>query len=239
MLSKIFDAYRMRVGEAGDVSEEIQRAGNISLFAPPHGRQQSDFNQLAQRTLGLRTESRGAILCLASSTRGEGASFVSYTLAVSLAQVYKQKVAWIDANFHSPQQALEGPGRTSFGTLLQDPQLVRSIPIDANPFLVPGGENLMASRGAVASANYRRVLDEMAQRFDFVILDLPPILDSSETGIMALGGDGLLLVIEQKFLKWEIVEHGVQKLRDKGVNVLGTVINRREFALPKVIYDRL
>ena len=46
-------------------------------------------------------------------------------------------------------------------------------------------------------------------------------------------------MIEQKFLKWEVVEHGLRALRDKGVQVFGSVINRRTFALPKIIYDRL
>ena len=56
---------------------------------------------------------------------------------------------------------------------------------------------------------------------------------------MAAGADGLLLVIEQKYLKREIVEHGLRILQDKGVQVLGTVINRRQYLLPKIIYDRL
>ena len=46
-------------------------------------------------------------------------------------------------------------------------------------------------------------------------------------------------LLNKKFLKWEIVQHGVDVLREKGVQVLGSVINRREFVLPKIIYDRL
>ena len=91
----------------------------------------------------------------------------------------------------------------------------------------------------MAATNYQDVLAELSARFDFVIVDIPPVLDSPETGLMALGGDGLLLVIEQQYLKWEIVSHGLQMLRGKGVQVLGSVINRRKFTLPKVIYDRL
>lgn len=56
---------------------------------------------------------------------------------------------------------------------------------------------------------------------------------------MAAGADGFLLVIEQKYLKVEVINHGIQGLRDKGVHLLGTVINRRTYDLPKVIYDRL
>ncbi len=80
---------------------------------------------------------------------------------------------------------------------------------------------------------------ELNQIFDFVILDLPPVLKSTDTALIGRNTDGLLLVVEQKFLKWEVINHGVDSLREKDVKILGSVINRREFELPKVIYDRL
>jgi len=49
----------------------------------------------------------------------------------------------------------------------------------------------------------------------------------------------MMLVIRQRFLKREVVGHGIDSLRAKSVNVMGAVINRRTFDLPKVIYDRL
>jgi Mrp family chromosome partitioning ATPase len=240
-LSKIFDAYRMKTAEkaAVDPRREVAGAGSIALFPRPKPQQQEEFNRLAQRTLSLKTPGRGAVIALASSTSGEGASYVSFQLAMSLAQVYGQKVAWVDANFLSPQAALDRPGIVSLGSLLEDPGSVSHFGPVGNPFLIAGGRKLMGARGLVAAKNYNDVLEGLGAIFDFVILDLPPALDSSETGLMAQAANGLLLVIEQKFLKWEIVEHGVELLKNKGVNVLGTVINRREFALPKLIYDRL
>lgn len=240
-MSKIFDAYRMKKAEVPSVDPHrgVSGAGSIALFPRPKPQQQEEFNRLAQRTLGLKSAGSGAVIGVASSTAGEGASFVSFQLATSLALVYGQKVAWVDANFHSPHPALDRPGLVSLGSLLQDPDLVGQLGPMVNPYLISGGKSLRESRGLVAATNYSRVLEGLGASFDFVILDLPPVLDSTETGLMAQGANGLLLVIEQKYLKWEIVEHGVELLKNKGVNVLGTVINRREFALPKLIYDRL
>lgn len=238
-MSKIFDAYRLKSATPTDPAEQVRQAGAPELFPAPRERQRADFSQLAQRTLALQTGPGGAVIHMASTTSGEGASFVSFNLAMTLAQVYAKKVAWIDANFLSPQRTLAGPGRVTFASMLQDPGCVASLPAGTNPFLIPGGEGLKRATGLVAAANYADVLAGLSARFDFVIVDLPPVLDSPETGIMAADGSGLLLVIEQDFLKWEIIEHGVESLRNNGVHVLGTVINRRRFALPKVIYDRL
>ena len=240
-MSKIFDAYRMKTAEsaAPDHEADLARAGAVELFPAPSPRQQNDFAQLAQRALDLKGPQRGAMISLAASTAGEGASYVSYNLAVSLATIYAQKVAWVDANFLSPQTKLAGHGRVDLVSLLQDPEQATAAPFQGNPALVPVGPDLNRARGLVAGGNYRRALEKLAFRFDFVVVDLPPVLDSADAILMAAAGDGLLLVIEQKYLKWEIVEHGLELLRDKGVNVLGSVINRREFTLPKIIYDRL
>jgi Mrp family chromosome partitioning ATPase len=238
-VSKIFDAYRKKVGDLSNLSLEIGKAGSISLYPSPEGSQMDDFNKLANRLLGLRLENRGAVLAFGSSATGEGASFVSYNTALYLATVYHQKVAWIDANFMSPQKKLLGQNRNTFSSLLREPEKVDDLIASDNPILIPGGGNLQEARGLLADRNYGDLLRNFSRRFDFVILDLPPVLNSTDTALMAAGADGFLLVIEQKFLKVEVIEHGIQGLRDKGVHMLGTVINRRTYELPKVIYDRL
>lgn len=238
-MSKIFDAYRKKVGDLSDLSLEIGKAGAISLYPSPEGSQKDDFNKLANRLLGLRLENRGAMLAFGSSTTGEGASFVSYNTAFYLATVYHKKVVWIDGNFMSPQKKLLGQGCNTFSSLLREPEKVDDLVALENLLLIPGGRDLQEVRGLLADKNYGDLLRNFSRRFDFVILDLPPTLNSSDTALMAASVDGFLLVIEQKFLKLEVIEHGIQGLRNKGVHMLGTIINRRTYELPKVLYDRL
>ncbi len=238
-MSKIFDAYRKKVGKMSDISLEIGKAGSVSLYPFPDGNQLDDFNKLANRLLGVRREDRGNILAFSSSASGEGASFVSYNTALFLASVYHQKVVWVDGNFLSPQVKLLNHGDHTFSSLLHDPDYVDDLIAADNPLLIGAGRGLQKARGLLADRRYRQLLDRLSHRFDFVILDLPPVLASTDTALMAAAADGFLLVIEQKFLKVEVIEHGIQGLRDKAVNLLGTVINRRTYDLPKVIYDRL
>jgi len=238
-MSKIFDAYRKRAGASVDLTQEIGRAGAVSLFPAPVERQQADFNQLANRVLSLRSESRGAVICFAATASGEGASYVSYNAAMALAQTYRQDVVWIDGNFLSPQAKLLDRNQPTFSTMLQDPEQVDNLVVDGNPLLLGAGPNLTGSKGLLAGVKYVEMLGRLTRRFDFVIMDLPPVLETRDSALMAAGGDGMLLVIEQKYLKREIVEHGLRILQDKGVQVLGSVINRREYLLPKIIYDRL
>jgi len=238
-MSKIFDAYKKQAGKSLDLTQQVKRAGIFTLFPPPAGPQQDDFDRLANRILHLRLRDRGIALAFASSSSGEGCSYVSYNAAMVLAQDYGKKVAWIDANYVSPQARLMDHSAVSLVELLEDPDRVDSLLIDSNPFLIPGGTDLRGSKSLFADERYAALVNSLVRRFEFVIMDLPPVLENPDTPLIATGCDGMLVVIEQKFLKWEIVEHGIQALRDKGVEVLGSVINRRKFVLPKMIYDRL
>lgn len=238
-MSKIYEAYRKRVGDDPDLSIELGRAGTVALYPMPHATQQAEFSQLANRLLDHKREDRGAVIAFASTASGEGASFVSYNTALMLATVYHQKVCWIDANFQTPQKALAHAEGPSLATLLQNPERLAELRPAGNPTLVPGGLNLQAVRGLFADQKCQDLVRGLSARFDFTLIDLPPVLSTSDTALMATTTDGLTLVIEQRFLKREIIGHGMEALRAKSVRVLGAVINKRSFDLPKVIYDRL
>ncbi len=238
-MSKIYEAYRKRVGDHAELSLEIGRIGAVALYPMPDATQQAEFSQLANRLLGLKQEDRGAVVAFASSAAGEGASFVSYNAAMILATVYHQKVAWIDANFQSPQKGLAHVDGPSLATLLQQPDRLADVRPMGNPTLIPGGANLPAVRGLFADEKCQDLMAALSARFDFTIIDLPPVLGTTDAALMAAATDGLTLVIEQRFLKREIIGHGMEALRAKSVRVLGAVINKRSYDLPKVLYDRL
>jgi len=238
-MSKIFDAYRKRDGVVSDLSAELSPVDSYEVFPHPAPKQQDEFTRLAAQLQALGNRQRGTVLCFASSVHGEGSSFISYHTARFLAKSYQKKVAWIDCNYLRPQLELQGQGRLSFADLLQDPQRVHMLSSVDSITLIPGGAQLNSMRGKFSSDGYTDLLTELSQSFDFTIIDLPPVLTAHDAASMAAKTDGMLLVIEQKFLKREIIEHGLQGLRSKGVPVLGSVINRRSFELPKYIYDRL
>ena len=238
-MSKILKAYKKQLASGSHPHSQAGAIGFKPLFPAPKAAQQNDFNQLANRILGLRTGHQALTIGFTATTSGEGTSFVSFNTAVNLAQVYNQKVVWIDCNFMSPVDELNHDHGLKFSSILENHNLVSELEPQGYPFLIGGGADLQTKKGLFAGPGYKKALTELGLKFDFIILDLPPVLQVSDTALIALGCDGALLVIEQKYLKWEVVNHGVDVLQDKGVQVLGSVINRREFVLPKAIYDRL
>lgn len=62
--------------------------------------------------------------------------------------------------------------------------------------------------------------------FDYVIIDAPPISVVTDAAIIGRMVDGALYVVRSQFVPAKAVQTSVAKLRDAGVNVLGTVITR-------------
>ena len=67
---------------------------------------------------------------------------MSYNAAVVLAHSYGRRVAWIDANFMSPQAKLRSTETVSFAAMLTDPERADELLTVANPVLVPAGADI-------------------------------------------------------------------------------------------------
>lgn len=238
-MSTIHQAFKKKTSGSPDFAAELTAMDRISLFPVPDGQQRAEFIHLANMLLDFKPANRGAVIAFASSVSGEGASFVSYNTARQLAHVMNRSVAWIDANFHSPQRKLAVLGDITLAEMLREPERFAHLPGGVNLTLVPGGVDLDGCASDLASERSPALLKLFSQKFDFTVVDCPPILGSVETELLAARSDGLVVVVERRRLKREIIRSGLEHLASKRVNVLGTVFNRRSYELPKLIYDRL
>jgi Mrp family chromosome partitioning ATPase len=209
------------------------------IFPVPDDDQKVELTKVATRLVEFKPPQWGLVIAMASNVKGEGASFVSYSLARILAMNLGRRVLWIDANFRSPQPQLRHVEDDTLAQYLADP--------DAPPpksganwlSVMPGGLELPSMKAELASERCRQVFDGFRSEYEFIVVDCPPVLESVESAWLGRSCDGLVLVVEARRLKAEIVGHGLRTLREQNVNVLGTVLNKRRFDLPKVVYERV
>jgi Mrp family chromosome partitioning ATPase len=238
-MSTIHEAYSKKLEGLAGIEGTLSTLDRIHLFPLPAERQREELLQLANKILGFKPSGRGVILAFASTVAGEGTSFVSYNTSRELAHVLNRRVAWIDANFHSPQARLNILDDVSLAEMLRDPESFPGTGGDSKLTLIPGGRDLGGSISDLVSDRYPEVLRRFTELYDFTILDCPPIVNSVETELLAAGADGLIVVVEKSRLKWEVIKASLDQLASKRINILGTVFNRRTYDLPRVIYNRL
>lgn len=241
-MSKILQAYRKQESSGFPTESlrvEIRPVAWDDVFPRPAPAQEAEFSHLASTLLEHQADNGGTVVCFASTVAGEGTSFVSYHTARLLARDLNRKVAWVEANHLSPQARLAGHGGPSLAELLTDPEALGRIAPSGNLAVVPAGNGLGGLTDRVTGAAGQELLARLSRVFEFVILDCPPMLSAIETAHLAAAAHGFVAVVERKRMKWEIVQHALDGLKSKNVNIIGAVLNRRRFELPKFIYDRL
>ena len=237
-MSKILEAMRRNAPSSADYSYKLATVESHNLYPTPDETQMVEFEKLANGMLNIHGGQHGQVIVVCSTVKGEGASFVSYNLARHLTYMLGRKICWIDGNFRSPQPRLAGEG-PSFRALMADPERFAELKTGANLVVVPHGDEHVKAMDLLSSDNYRTLIDHLQRTFFFTIIDGPPILDSVNVAKLAQPTLGLVVVVEARRLKSEVVQHGIELIQSQNAEVLGTVLNRRTFDLPTYLYDKL
>jgi hypothetical protein len=75
--------------------------------------------------------------------------------------------------------------------------------------------------------------------FDFVLLDCPALSISDEATFLAPETDGVMVVVEADSTKREQVQHAQQTIERADGNLLGFILNKRQYTVPNWLYKRL
>jgi Mrp family chromosome partitioning ATPase len=239
-MTKLFEAYKKRSLGKPDLPFDLSTLGEVVLFPNPTRQQQEEMASLSSMLLEYESSvTHGVVICFASSMPQEGASYISYHAARILAHGFNRRVAWIDANYQSPQRKLSSLGEVTLTDMLQNPDQVEALLSGTNLVLVPGGSKVDRRIAQASPTLLKDLHRRLAGAFDFTIIDCPPILKAVETAQLAAAFDGTVVVVARKQLKRDVVRRGLDTLAAKKAKVLGAVFNRRVYELPKIIYDRL
>ncbi len=231
-------AMRRKSGPDLDLEFKLKTLDCGDLFPKPPGDQMAEFERLANALISMYDGQMGLVVTFASSIKGEGNSYVSFNVARHLSIMLDLRVAWIDANFVSPlKKPIEAA--VDFRSLLVEPQLAEKLQNIGQMAVIPNGNRTMKQTDILLGKRYPELLDKLKKQFAFTIIDAPPITQSIDVGHLAKPTSGLVLVVETRRLKYEIVRHNIEEMRTQGVNILGTVLNKRRFDIPSFLYRRI
>lgn len=101
----------------------------------------------------------------------------------------------------------------------------------------------LPGRGGDARALNRTLIEAYWERLgevaDLIILDSPPVLTSPLAQALAPTVHGVVLLIEAERTRGHVAQAARDALAGAGANLLGVVLNKRRYHVPKAIYDRL
>ncbi len=183
-------------------------------------------------SLLLSSAERPRCLVVTSALPLEGKTTTSMNLAVVLAQLGKT-VLLVDADLHRPHlhEAFLVSNAVGLVTVLtRHTEATRAIQETDIPCLslLPAGPSSPNPSGLLSSDAMRRFLDGAMSRYDFVVVDTPPILAVADPVVVgSLAGSVILCVHGGKTPRAAVIRARDELLRSK-VRILGVLLNALE-----------
>jgi protein-tyrosine kinase len=161
------------------------------------------------------------LIAVTSSVAGEGKTFTSLNLAISIAMELDRTILLVDADLANPGlsrllKAQDLPGLTE--RLLDDKVALKDLLLHTDvPKLtvLPAGRRHRRSTELLASNNMKGLLDELATRYPdrVVLFDSPPLLATSEASVLAEQAGQICLVVESASTPRFLVKEALGLLR--------------------------
>jgi len=182
---------------------------------------------------------RANLILVSSSVEGEGKTFISINLALSLANERDKKILLIDADVERPSLSRQldikrSPGLIEF---LEDESIGFSDIIlktdHPNLSIIPAGKRHKYSTELLSSQRMRTFTHEISDRYPdrIVIFDSPPLLAATQGHVLSELVGQVVLVISAESTPQSLVAEAIAKLAN--CDVVMTLLNktRKDFNL--------
>jgi len=169
------------------------------------------------------------VILVTSARPGEGKTVASLNLASALAELGARTLL-IDADLRHPRchKALgvaDDEGLSSWlGGQIELDALVRTLDVPGL-FFLPAGPAPRSPAELVASPRMQWALTLLRERFDFIVLDTPPVLAVTDAAVLARESDGVILVVKGRDTEAEAVRRARDALVLAGASILGVLMN--------------
>lgn len=173
------------------------------------------------------------LIMVTSAIPGEGKSFTSVNLAMSIAMELDHTVLLVEADLTKPAVArylgLNTQQRGLVDYLIDDQVALDEVILRTNIpklTLLRSGRSHARAAELLASQSMRRLTEELAQRYAdrIVIFDAPPVLASNEAAVLSTLVGQIVMVVEHGRTPQSVVNDAINQLdREKFV---GVVLNK-------------
>ena len=240
LLVEHFDS---RLTNAGDI---VRRVGIPVLASLPSsdGQQPDDFwlpeetsmaDYINDQYRNIRTAvlfgqgSTPRLIVVTAPTAAETKTTLSVNLAISIARSGRN-VLLVDADLGNPALAdvFDLAASAGWSDMLRNPaslnQCIYRTRVERLS-VMPAGSQLEHSAELLSSPSSRSLLDSLAEKFEHIIIDAPPLLDCPEGRIVAALADGVICSFSVHSTHSGQARQATAILEELGASVIGSVLN--------------
>lgn len=222
------------------ISIDLEKLHRLGIVTPQHGKTQiAEQFRLIKRPLLMNAFNQntgiknGNLIMVTSSLAGEGKSFCSINLAMSIAMEMDHRVLLVDADVARPSipRILDfNPEEKGLLDIILDDRLdVSNVLIKTNIeklTIISSGTRHPHATELLASQSMGTILAELAQRYRdrIVIFDSPPLLLTSESRVLASQMGQIVLVVEAERTTQQTLKEALRQI--ESCDVVNLIYNK-------------
>jgi protein-tyrosine kinase len=190
------------------------------------------YRRLAATLHHLQSERGIKVVMITSALSGEGKSLTSTNLALTLSQSYRRRVLLIDGDLRRPSIhqifEVQNSQGLSEGIKSESEEKLSITEIFENLSILTAGKPDPDPMSSLTSERMRRIVAEARMKFDWVLIDTPPVALLPDAGLLAAMAEAAVLVVGAARTPFDIIQRTVDTIgRDK---IMGVVLNRADNA---------
>jgi len=252
-VSQIYDALRKaggeeprRPSEGSEPRAGLTPRGRLTsrLLGEPGRELLADVDGLRQGLEGMLGGSPRRVVGFAGSVVGEGATTLAAHFAHLLARTSGRRVLLVDADLSRSGAGLSSAIGERVGLAevlrrqapLEDAVLATE---DAGLHFLPAGKDGAHSAEATSAGAVKPLIDQLGAAYDWVIVDLPPVLRHADARAIGSACTGIVLVVRGNRTPRAFAQRATRELNLSRCVVLGCVLNARKESLPRFLRERV
>lgn len=236
-MSAYFESLKRRSGGTRSpdaipfVSRPVRQPAPVRRL--PKGEIRPEYETLREKLLVASNSRPLRAIAFAGCDGGEGCTRVVREFAETLANS-GLRVLLVDADLRTASLtatlAPSGADLTALVTDRRDPAFTAYG--DGQLTVVPSPAGYPDKERFFRSAEFAAWLDVQRSRFDYVLLDAPPLLRCADGILMGKLCDGVVMVLRAEVTDRAAVTRAREQLEKAGVPVIGAVLNRAQNPVP-------
>ncbi len=180
----------------------------------------------------LPKNKKGNVIFVTSTVKGEGKTFTSVNLALTLATPRK-KVIIIGSDIRNPQLQRYNESRRGLiglSEFMYDDQMQVSeitYPTTFNPYcdVIYSGAITPNPTELLSNGRYQELVESLKPHYDYIILDTAPLMLVTDSFLIADVADVTVYVTRSGYTEKELINFANHQIKDKKIVNVGFVLN--------------
>lgn len=186
------------------------------------------YKTLRTNLISILQKENGKAIIISSPNASEGKSTTSINTAISLSQLNK-KVLLIDTDAHRPSihNKLKLKNDDGLMNIITGVSDIDDVINHYNTMLdiITTGPVPQNATEMFSDPKFEAVLENLKEKYDYIILDAPPVNLLSDSLVIAQKCDGIIYVIRAGVTTHNSLQHALASADQLGIKILGVVLN--------------